>query len=68
MGLLGKMIGRRVRITFESKKTQQLVHIVPPGPSIKNISPTIFKIKMKPVFKKQRKRRGLFAKYKKGEN
>ena len=44
MGILGKMIGRRVRITFESKKIQQLVHVVPPGPSIKNISPTICKI------------------------
>ena len=68
MGIFRKMIGRRVRITFESKKIQQLVHVVPPGPSIKNISPTIFKIKMKPVFKKRRRRRGLFAKYKKGEN
>ena len=47
MGLFGKMIGRRVRITFESKKIQQLVHVVPPGPSFKNMSPTIFKIKMK---------------------
>ena len=47
MGIFRKMIGRRVRITFESKKIQQLVHVVPPGPSLKNMSPTIFKIKMK---------------------
>ena len=47
MDIFGKMVGRRVRITFESKTIHQLLHVVPPGPSFKNMSPTIFKIKMK---------------------